>query len=61
LTRNGSKKFAVAVTAVFAISCSVGSAGADAQHDCSWGASSVTATFENGQIIETPPQRSGCT
>jgi hypothetical protein len=49
------------VAAAFAISCAVGSAGAGAQQECSWGASSVTATFENGQMVETPPQSSGCT
>jgi hypothetical protein len=61
LTRSGSKKFAIAVAAAFAFACSVASAGADAQRECSWGASTVMATFENGQIVETPPQTFGCT
>jgi hypothetical protein len=29
-------------------------------HDCEWGASSVTATYENGQWVESQPAVSGC-
>jgi hypothetical protein len=28
---------------------------------CAWGASSVIATFENGEVVESTPQTSGCT
>jgi hypothetical protein len=28
---------------------------------CGWGASSVTATFENGHVVQGTPQTSGCT
>ena len=28
--------------------------------DCTWGASSVTATLVNGQLVESQPQTSGC-
>jgi hypothetical protein len=27
---------------------------------CTWGASSVTATFENGRWVESQPETSGC-
>jgi hypothetical protein len=42
------------------------SAGATAgrssdQPSCTWGASSITATYENGQVVESTPQTSGCT
>ena len=59
VTQSRSKKFAIVVAAAFALACSMGSAGA--QGECSWGASSVTATLENGQFVETAPQTSGCT
>ena len=28
--------------------------------DCTWGASSVTATMVDGQLVESQPQTSGC-
>jgi hypothetical protein len=48
----------VAATA-FVVAACVGSAGA--QQECSWGASSITATYENGQMVVSGPQTSGCT
>jgi hypothetical protein len=28
---------------------------------CAWGASSVMAALENGEVVESTPQTSGCT
>jgi hypothetical protein len=53
------KKLAVAVVAAVALASCAGSAGA--QEDCSWGASSITASYENGHIVESAPTTSGCT
>jgi hypothetical protein len=57
-------KLMIAVAAAFVVAACVGSDGAGpagAQQECTWGASSITATYENGQWIESAPATSGCT
>lgn len=51
----------VAVAAAFGLACSLGSAGADAQREWFVGSGVRDGVLENGQIVETPPQTSGCT
>jgi hypothetical protein len=52
-------KLAVGAAALFVVaSCA---SAAEAQQECSWGASSITASYENGRMIVSEPQTSGCT
>jgi hypothetical protein len=60
-------KVATITAAVFVIAASAASAGAStirgwrAPPRCTWGASSVTAAYENGQLVVSKPATSGCT
>jgi hypothetical protein len=56
-------RVALSATVAVALLACVGSdgAGARAQQDCTWGASSTAATFENGRVVVTGPETSGCT
>jgi hypothetical protein len=54
---------AIAVTLVLAICLSVGSSNAKnppARAACTWGASSITATSEAGDVVVSKPATSGC-
>jgi hypothetical protein len=53
------RRLMVVVAAAFVVAACVGSAGA--QQECTWGASSITAIYENGQWIVSGPETSGCT
>jgi hypothetical protein len=61
------KKLVTIVGAVSVIAASAASAGASMIHgsrvhpSCTWGASSVTATYENGRLVVSKPETSGCT
>ena len=61
------RKLIAVIVALFVIAACAASAGASMIHrssghaDCSWGASSITASYENGQLVESKPQTSGCT
>jgi hypothetical protein len=63
--RRGTKfGVAVAVTLMLTICLSVGSSNATNKQtptSCLWGASSTTATFEDGQLTVSPTETSGCT
>ena len=50
---------ALGAAALLAVS---GASAHRAQNDpnCTWGASSVTATLVDGQLVESQPQTSGC-
>jgi len=55
---------ATAVALVLAICVSVGSSNATnapVPTACTWGASSIAATFEDGHVTMSTPNRSGCT
>jgi hypothetical protein len=52
-------KLTVAAAALFVVASCAGAAGAS--QECSWGASSITASYENGRMIVSEPQTSGCT
>jgi len=52
-------KLTVAAAALLMVASCAGAAGA--QQECSWGASSITASYENGRTIVSKPQTSGCT
>ena len=45
--------------ALLMVASCAGAAGA--QQECSWGAFSITASYENGRMIVSEPQTSGCT
>lgn len=53
----------VALTVIVACTASAGATVTRSSDPptCTWGASSVTATFENGEVVESTPQTSGCT
>lgn len=61
------RKLVAIIGALFVIAACVASAGASMKQrsirdaDCTWGASSITASYENGQLVESKPQTSGCT
>ena len=61
------RKLIAVIVALFVIAACAASAGASMVQrsprdaDCSWGASSITASYENGQLVESKPQTSGCT
>ena len=44
-----------AAAALLAVASCAGAAGA--QQECSWGASSITASYENGRMIVSEPRR----
>ncbi|TML20518.1 MAG: hypothetical protein E6G32_09645 [Actinobacteria bacterium] len=51
---------ALGATALLAVT---GASARDTQKrdtDCTWGASSVTATLVDGKLVESQPQTSGC-
>ena len=56
-------RVALGATVAVALLACVGSngAGARAQQNCTWGASSTAATYENGRVVVTGPETSGCT
>jgi hypothetical protein len=37
-----------------------GASASGAKRDCTWGASSMTAEYVNGQLVESQPETSGC-
>jgi hypothetical protein len=37
-----------------------GASASGAKRDCTWGASSITAEYVNGQLVESQPQTTGC-
>jgi hypothetical protein len=61
------KKLVTIIAAVSVIAASAASAGASmidgsrVNPNCTWGASSVTATYEQGQLVVSKPETSGCT
>ena len=61
------RKLAAVIGALFVAAACVASGGASMNQrsigdaDCTWGASSITASYENGQLVESKPQTSGCT
>ena len=59
------RKLAAAVGMLFVIAACAASAGASnvrhTDRDCTWGASSITASFENGSWVVSQPQTTGCT
>jgi len=46
--------------ALLAVSGASANGARKADRDCTWGASSVTATIVDGQLVESQPQTSGC-
>jgi hypothetical protein len=64
--RQGRKLLAI-VAALFVTAACAASAGASkiqspsGDADCSWGASSITASYVDGVLTESEPQTSGCT
>jgi hypothetical protein len=60
-------KLVAVIGALFVIAACAASAGASMVQrpsgyaNCSWGASSITASYEDGQFVESKPQTSGCT
>jgi hypothetical protein len=61
------RKLLAVIGVLFVIAVCAASAGASmvkgssGYADCSWGASSITASYENGQVVESQPETSGCT
>jgi hypothetical protein len=61
------KKLVTIIGVVSVITAGAASAGASMIHgsrahpNCTWGASSVTATYEHGQLVVSKPATSGCT
>jgi hypothetical protein len=61
------RKLLAVIGALFVIAVCATSAGASMIQgssdyaDCSWGASSITASDENGRVVESQPETSGCT
>ncbi|HZQ65665.1 MAG TPA: hypothetical protein VFA66_10610 [Gaiellaceae bacterium] len=54
---------AAAVAAAAACGASAGASGRHRSGDvasCTWGASSISASGDDGQVVETPPATSGC-
>jgi hypothetical protein len=37
-----------------------GATAEGAKRDCTWGASSITAEYVNGQLVESQPVTTGC-
>jgi len=65
--RSRSKKVVTFTAMSWVIAVCAASAGATTVHrsseneGCTWGASSITATYDNGHLTESEPQTSGCT
>jgi hypothetical protein len=60
------RKFVVIIAVLFVLTACAASAGPSSQPssdppNCTWGASSITASSVNGQVVESEPQTSGCT
>jgi hypothetical protein len=61
------RKFVAAIGVVFVLTACAASAGSSKVQrpfdsaNCTWGASSITASYVNGQVVESEPQIFGCT
>ena len=61
------RKFVAVIGVVFVLTACAASAGSSKVQrpfdsaNCTWGASSITALYVNGQVVESEPQTSGCT
>jgi hypothetical protein len=61
------RKLVTVIGALSAIAACAASAGgstgqrSSGQANCTWGASSVTATYENGHVVVSKPHTTGCT
>jgi hypothetical protein len=61
------RSLVVAIAALFMIAACSAAAGpikvqrSSGSADCTWGASSITASYVNGDVVEAEPQTSGCT
>ena len=51
-----------ALTVIVACTASAGATvgRSSDQPSCTWGASSITVRYENGQVVESTPQTTGC-
>ena len=61
------RKFVLIIVVLFVLTACAASAGPSKVQpssdpaNCTWGASSITASYVNGQVVESEPQTSGCT
>ena len=56
--------FIGALSAIAACAASTGGSTIQRSSDranCTWGASSITATYENGHVVASKPHTTGCT
>jgi hypothetical protein len=52
--------WALGAAALLAVSGATAGGTRKSDPNCTWGASSVIATTENGQLVEGQPQTTGC-
>ena len=63
MKRRGLAASACALAAAYCLGFAGGAASGAARDTgaCTWGASSMTATYVNGELVQSQPQTTGCT